>query len=556
MSLEFTKNQILRFLKSYETQNIGPFGKSSGKVLALKGRWGIGKTYLWNQLVEEWKADASSNMDGYAYVSLFGCKSLNELKSLLFYQTRKINKETQEPKKKRFQKIENGVRSVSANPLIQAAVEAGKEYMGVSTDFGLLGWCSVKNILICIDDLERAGEGLAMKDVLGLVCELKDQRNCKVILIMHDGVIKDDYKEFREKVIDAEIRFEPTKEELFLNVFKDFDKEVSDDLLRFVSYFDIVNLRSYQKIKNHLSEIDPIVKKFEKEIKVSAIFSIVSLVAKYWDGIVKDKDADTTAQRTVLGVEYDLKKAFESYVADGWLNEDEIFLQLKLASEDLSSAKKRSDQYAQWRNIGEKYIFGSLEANELDFVDELKRHVNGSISLSRINEIVSLLREMGHDDVADECIDFYINEKKLNSKFESNILEDSNLSHRQFDSALHAKIQEEISEEERKNYKKRDVNEELEKIFHSKEIFSKDNVKFIATLEIKQLYDFLKQTKINRFVIGNLKQCMQGQTYSDLKSEHDLIVLKIGDVIRQLRSESKINALRLKWWGLDYLLAD
>ena len=46
-------------------------------------------------------------------------------------------------------------------------------------------FASVRNQLICIDDFKRRGEGLKPKDVLGLISSLREQRNCKVVLILN-----------------------------------------------------------------------------------------------------------------------------------------------------------------------------------------------------------------------------------------------------------------------------------------------------------------------------------------------------------------------------------
>lgn len=75
----------------------------------------------------------------------------------------------------------------------------------------------VKNILICIDDFERKSDSLPMKDVLGLISFLKEERDCKVALIFSDMNFSEEnrqaYTQFREKVVDVEVRFSPTPAE-------------------------------------------------------------------------------------------------------------------------------------------------------------------------------------------------------------------------------------------------------------------------------------------------------------------------------------------------------
>ncbi|MCK9911718.1 hypothetical protein MXD81_21360, partial [Microbacteriaceae bacterium K1510] len=65
--------------------------------------------------------------------------------------------------------------------------------------------------------LERRGSGLAVKDVLGLISFLKEQRRCKVALLLNeDELDKDGRAEFDgnlEKVIDVKLAFSPTAAE-------------------------------------------------------------------------------------------------------------------------------------------------------------------------------------------------------------------------------------------------------------------------------------------------------------------------------------------------------
>jgi len=50
------------------------------KVLVLKGKWGVGKTYAWKKFVE---ANKEFQESAIAYVSLFGVKDLKEVQQLI-----------------------------------------------------------------------------------------------------------------------------------------------------------------------------------------------------------------------------------------------------------------------------------------------------------------------------------------------------------------------------------------------------------------------------------------------------------------------------------------
>src|SRR4029079_6640006 len=49
-----------------------------------------------------------------------------------------------------------------------------------------LSFLSIFDTIVCIDDLERKGATLDLRDVMGLVSLLREQRRCKVVLILND----------------------------------------------------------------------------------------------------------------------------------------------------------------------------------------------------------------------------------------------------------------------------------------------------------------------------------------------------------------------------------
>jgi hypothetical protein len=72
MSIDILKAQIWRFLKS-----------DTPEVLAIKGAWGVGKTYSWNKFLNKANNRNEISLERYSYVSLFGVDSLEELRFLI-----------------------------------------------------------------------------------------------------------------------------------------------------------------------------------------------------------------------------------------------------------------------------------------------------------------------------------------------------------------------------------------------------------------------------------------------------------------------------------------
>ena len=196
MSIENIKQQIKKFI-STETP----------EVMAIKGEWGAGKTFSWNKFLQEGKEDNLVSLKRYSYVSLFGINSLDSLKYAIFENV--INKDLigTEANLHTFNKNFSSLIETKSRKLPNM-LKGSKKLTPIIES---LSFFSLNKTLICIDDLERAGSGLEIKDILGLVSLLKEQKKCKVVILFNDNKNGlDSYREYREKVIDIELKFSPT----------------------------------------------------------------------------------------------------------------------------------------------------------------------------------------------------------------------------------------------------------------------------------------------------------------------------------------------------------
>lgn len=101
-----------------------------------------------------------------------------------------------------------------------------ERFFGFKTDnlLSSLEYKFVNNYLVCIDDVERKGNSLEVKEIMGVIDELARRKGCKVVLILnednlHDETAKKQFLEYREKVIDVEIKYDPTPEKNLRKVF-------------------------------------------------------------------------------------------------------------------------------------------------------------------------------------------------------------------------------------------------------------------------------------------------------------------------------------------------
>lgn len=171
-------------------------------AICLQGPWGGGKTHLWKELVKAQKTE-------HTYVSLFGVNSLAGLKA-------QIALAAQDQQGVPWWKRRYNLRDVfgvvtRSSPLVPSKFGGGAALNEATQS---LAFHFVKKRLICIDDVERRGDNLSLKDVLGLVSYLEEQRSCRVCVILNSGAFDGDdldvWADQREKVFEAELLYDPS----------------------------------------------------------------------------------------------------------------------------------------------------------------------------------------------------------------------------------------------------------------------------------------------------------------------------------------------------------
>ena len=142
----------------------------AAETLCFSGHWGVGKTYTWQTILTKATISNDVGLKRYGYVSLFGINSLDDLKLTIFENSDFLLKEdasaTGQAKEAGNWLYRLGRKSTPIAgelPLIGKLIKSG----------GALFFSTVRDQIVCIDDLERRGSGLAVKDVLGLISFLE-----------------------------------------------------------------------------------------------------------------------------------------------------------------------------------------------------------------------------------------------------------------------------------------------------------------------------------------------------------------------------------------------
>ncbi len=219
----------------------------------------------WNKFLLNAKNSNNIALERYSYVSLFGINSLDAFKYTIFEHVIKREMIGTEANIETFKNNTTGLLEVLGRKSL-GWFKGASLLKSFTPAIESISFLSLNNSLICVDDLERRGSSLSMKDALGLVSQLKEQKKCKIVLLLNDkeeGL--EDYTKYRE-VIDVELRFEPTSFESAEIAFNT-DTESGERLSELTQKLDIKNIRVLKKIQRLVNIVLPLAADYEPEIE-------------------------------------------------------------------------------------------------------------------------------------------------------------------------------------------------------------------------------------------------------------------------------------------------
>lgn len=559
MSIEEVRSQIERFVTS-----------DAAEVLCIRGKWGTGKTYNWcmtlKELVDENKKISRSK---YAYVSLFGVNDLNDLKQEIIYQTTDVD---QIGKDFVFQDVESYVKSAFPG-LLKLGGWVGKILGENYTSAGVaVMYMLVRNRLICIDDLERKGKELRSADVLGLVSQLREYRNCKVVLLLNDdGLGEEDRGEFArylEKVVDISLRFKPTAEEVAEIALAAMDgAEETKRLVRErTTKLGIDNVRVIRKIYSFVQQIQPLLRGYKRDVFISVTSAIVLLgwchlqpeLAPSKEFIVRRRGALIDHIAKNKGELTEKEQGWVSLIADyGYTHTDELDLELLRGIEDGYFTREAIERHATELNqrVEADNAVGQLRETWRDFYDSFdddwdvhlnrfKRCINSNARFYSLNDMISVVnmfRDMGCKDEGDELLEIYLEARQ--DVVGALDLEELRLFGTHIDPDIEKKLRE--LEEERK------PTPSVEELFLmlADNGFDQKVTERLAALPVGDYVSVLKNNKGRK--LGEIRRGLT--QYNNLVNPDDFaveIMRKTNEALQQIAQESKLNAYRVRRWGI------
>lgn len=250
---------------SYKEQIEKFLGDKDNYSLFIKGKWGVGKTYLWKEIENEisnTKKDFELNKIKFNLFShlIYLYKFIVFIFKFIFKYFSYYEFVKQEDKslrviyislfgKEHYKEIleEITLNSFNHNKLIYFLRNLTFWKISVGSLIQFFIKQDFKNIIVCFDDLERKSNKLNIKDLLGLINKLKEEK-CKVILIGDDSKLNNKtFDDYKEKCIDLEITIE-SRFEVISQIIKEKCPRISTKLIPYGLLSYIKNLRQLNKI--------------------------------------------------------------------------------------------------------------------------------------------------------------------------------------------------------------------------------------------------------------------------------------------------------------------
>lgn len=436
VTLKLLENEVFRFLASPEAE-----------VLCIIGEWGVGKTYAWNHYLCISQERENIPLQKYSYVSLFGRNSLDDVRNAIVENTVDSTNVNLRPSVESF--TNNASKLLQPIASNKAFAQLAKSFTTTANVQNLINrslFLGLRKQLICIDDIERAGSGLDTKTVLGLVSSLKNDKDCKIVILLNSealtGENKSDFEAQIEKVSDVVLEFRPTVEECADIGVRDHTKW-SASIRHKVHILGITNIRTIKRIERVCQRLDVILSTFDERVFERAVhFAALAAYAKFHPS--KAPKLEFIKTFNAIG---DIMRRSGKSVTTG--NPDEAYAKLlhdydfqgvdrfgslvfagvengvfdeKLLKEVATEEQKilqLQDKNHGFVEAWEKF-HRSFEPNDNETLDEIASTFKvcvEAITPLNANGTIIILKKFGRDKQAKELVEHYINNKNEKSDF-------------------------------------------------------------------------------------------------------------------------------------------
>jgi hypothetical protein len=287
------------------------------------------------------------------------------------------------------------------------------------------------------------GQRLDVSDALGLISYLREQRNCKVALILNDeqleGEAKQTFEENLEKVADVSLVYEPLPAdsvEIAITGTDDTSRHVADRCIA----LGITNIRVIKRIIRFVDAIKLLLADYDEEVFKAAVGSIILFSwshdqpkeapsLAFLKGKTQDKfglqrkeemPPNEAAWNSLLDAygymwtdELDLVRM--EGVCDGYFDPERIKKPAQAVHEKVLATKADGSFEQAWRRYHDSFADDEDEVLDGLYASFMKNFKY--ITPTNLNGTVSLFKELGRPEQAKEMLDHYMANRNEDREF-------------------------------------------------------------------------------------------------------------------------------------------
>lgn len=389
-------------------------------AILLKGEWGCGKTFFVKKLI----SDSALKLEkkDYVYISLFGINSLEQIDGKIFEAMHPI---LSSPKMKFAGSLLKSAIKLGTNINFDTS-DTGTHKSSIKIDFGNPSLKGVEKIpamrkLLIVDDIERLGKKLEIKDVFGFFQDIISESDTKVIFIGNENKIdghnitseneisKNDidlnfnqndaerknldkrdfsYKKIKEKSIGQEFLIRPCVNEAVdffveeLNFKSPIKEIVSSKALDVIDYLKCENLRCVRSAIWCLNGCLDFITKDLRESDYEAFISTFLLLSiqKSLNAIGKNEILDALEKYDAYKKGYEsldklnipLIQIWPEIIFDGLCSRVNLNAQYCIEKRELESRGKKKKLFVlleNWRDLKDAEFKAMVDEVKKDFVE-------------------------------------------------------------------------------------------------------------------------------------------------------------------------------------------
>ncbi len=529
----------------------------------------MGKTFIWNEVFTQAKADGVVALPYYCYVSLFGLQSIDEVRQSIFENRVPTTEVRVEPTFDSMKRNVKHLADMAAQQASRISSYAKVPYIdryiaNLSGGFRQIVSLAVPDTIICFDDFER--KKLSAKDLLGLISQLREQRRCKAVIILNEDALSDDEKtDFRryfEKVVDIPIEFVPTPAECAEIAVKG-DEMPNAQMRQNAITLGISNIRIVSRVKDVAQELLRILAPFGDGVKRQAIHSLtLFLWSKYDDEAVPTRFILERAERPLAFIiqkertddERKWGPRLESYdfgncdtfdlailrgVERGFFDEEEI--SAEAAQQDARHASSASQEaiYQAWRQFHDSFADDTQQVVEAIHT-VYKSHMQ-AVSKGNLDEAALILRRLDFPEKASDLIAAYVefNKDKISTVDDSSNPFHPTVKDEEFRTALALVAA---------PAKQRSIKESL--IAISKGSYQQEDEKAALAVTVDDFYSLFKSAtpgELSRIIDGSLSW---RRVINATEPQREMTARALA-ALETIGGESPINAIRVQKYGIN-----